>query len=68
MLWITEMNNTNVWPIQPIQMDDWYDDNYVVQPGQGAICVLSGEIETEVVILDKDGRPFGKPEKRMGFV
>jgi hypothetical protein len=68
MLWITGMNNTNVWSTQPIQMDDGYYDDYVVQPGQGAIYTLSGDTETEIVLLDKDGKPFYKPEKRIGFV
>ncbi len=57
------MNDT-----KPIVMDDWYDDTYVVQPGQGALYVLSYEPTTDVVILDKDGKPFDKPETRIGFV
>jgi hypothetical protein len=63
MQWITVMNNT-----QPIVMDDWYDDTYVVQPGQGALYFLSSDGVNEVVLLDKDGKPFDKPEKRIGFV
>jgi hypothetical protein len=62
------MNNTNVWATQPIITDHWYDDDYVVQPGQGAIYTLSGDTETEVALLDKDGKPFYKPEKKIGFV
>ena len=62
------MNNTSVWSTQPINTDYWYDDDYVVQPGQGAIYTLSGDPETEVVLLDKDGKPFYKPEKKIGFV
>ncbi len=57
------MNDT-----KPIVMDDWYGDTYVVQPGQGALYVLSSETVSEVLILDKDGKPFDKPEKRIGFV
>lgn len=62
------MNNTNVSSTQPIVLDDWYDDTYVVQPGQGALYFLSSETDNETVLLDKDGKPFLKPEKRIGFV
>lgn len=57
------MNDT-----KPIVMDYWYDDTYVVQPGQGALYFLSSDGVNEVVLLDKDGKPFDKPEKRIGFV
>lgn len=53
---------------KPIVMDDWYDDTYVVQPGQGALYFLSSETDVEVTLLDKDGKPFPKKEKRIGFV
>ena len=46
----------------------WFEDDYVVQPGQGALYTLSSEVEHEVTLLDKDGKPFPKPEKRIGFV
>jgi len=62
MQWIIEMKD------KPIVLDDWYDDTYVVQPGQGALYVLSHETTPDVVILDKDGKPFPKQEKRIGFV
>lgn len=53
---------------KPIVMDDWYDDTYVVQPGQGALYFLSSETDNEITLLDKDGKPFPKQEKRIGFV
>ena len=62
------MQWTIVMKDEPIVMDDWYDDTYVIQPGQGAIYFLSSETETEVTLLDKDGKPFPKQEKRIGFV
>ena len=62
------MNNTYVSHTQPTKQDLWYDEDYVVQPGQGAIYTLSGDTEIEVLILDKDGKPFYKPEKKIGFV
>ena len=62
------MNNTYVSHTQPTKQDRWYDEDYVVQPGQGAIYTLSGDTEIEVLILDKDGKPFYKPEKKIGFV
>lgn len=64
MQWITGMNNNT----QPIVLDGWYEDTYVVQPGQGALYYLSSETDNETVILDKEGKPFPKPEKRIGFV
>ena len=63
MLWITEMNET-----KPIQLEDWFDEYVVVQPGQGTCYYLSSDITSEVVLVDKDGQPFTKPEKRIGFV
>ena len=57
------MNN-----IPPVVTDFWYEDDYVVQPGQGTIYYLSSDTNPEVVILDKDGKPFYKPEKKIGFV
>lgn len=62
MQWITAMKD------EPIVVGDWYDDTYVVQPGQGALYYLSSETDHEVILLDKDGKPFPKQEKRIGFV
>ena len=62
MQWIIEMKD------KPIVLDDWYDGTYVVQPGQGALYFLSSETDVEVTLLDKDGKPFPKQEKRIGFV
>lgn len=49
-------------------VNHWYDDDYVVQPGQGALYYLSSETDTPVILLDKDGKPFPQPEKRIGFL
>lgn len=61
MQWIIEMNDKEI-------VNHWNDDDYVVQPGQGALYFLSSETDVEVVLLDKDGKPFPKQEKRIGFV
>ena len=53
---------------KPIIQELLFDEDYVIQPGQGAIYFLSSETETEVTLLDKDGKPFPKQEKRIGFV
>ena len=52
----------------PIFLDDNYYEYVVVQPGQGTCYYLSSETSNEVVLVDKDGQPFNKPEKRIGFV
>ena len=57
------MTNTN-----PIIADLWYDEDYITQPGQGAIYYLSSDKEENVVLVDKDGVPFPNPERKIGFV
>lgn len=62
------MQWTIVMKDEPTTQELLFDEDYVIQPGQGAIYFLSSETETEVTLLDKDGKPFPKQEKRIGFV
>lgn len=52
----------------PFYLDEGYYEYVVVQPGQGTCYYLSSETPNEVTLVDKDGQPFNKPEKRIGFV
>jgi len=53
---------------KPTTQDLWFEEDVITQPGQGALYYLSSETVNEIVILDKDGKPFDKPEKHIGFV